>query len=328
MGRSEIKRIRGIGALVWALFAVSACSSTSLNAGGPTPSVPSGYVRPNDVIGGGHHRTLLVRLGDVALPNGVSLTQLNLGIDGIYVTDIYGHRVTVAQYATPHVVNVLQYQNGTTTAVASGPVPTTTYASLTILVDKASSSVQTAYGKSPLVFSNAIDKSSSGFGVTTSTSTASPSSVALTFRRSFVVAQSAQSLDVDFNAFESLLPVPYGGTQWTARTSLSVAQDGLDGMITGEVINASGKAVRNAVIVAMDASGHAAASSFTNSNGAFLLHTLAGGSYKLTVYNTYTTAAGWHITASGNTKTNASFIAPAIVKVLPGETAFVQTIAD
>lgn len=303
-------------------------------AGGLAPTVPrasSDYgVRPNDVIGGGHKNRLLIRLGDVALPNGVNLTQVNLGIDAIYVTDPYGHRVNVAQYASPHVVNVLQYQNGSTTPIASASVPTTTYSSMTIIVDTASSSVQTATGtKSPLAFRNVADKSSAGFGVATSTATATPSSVALTFSRGFAVAQTGQvSFDVDFNAFESLIPVPYGGTQWAARASLSVAQEGLEGMMTGEVVNAYGRAVRNAVIVATDASGNAVASSFTDSYGSFLLHTLAGGSYKLTVYNTYTTASGWHIAASGNTKANASFAGAADVRVVPGQTAFVKAIAD
>ena len=328
-----MKRICGIGFLVAVLFSICACSSSAQN-GGPTPGVPAAFsdfrMRPNDVIGGGHNRNLQIRLGDVALPNGVNLTQVNLGIDAIYVTDPLGHHVTVAQYSSPHVVNVLQYQNGSTTPIALGSVPTTTYSSMTIIVDTASSSVQTAYGtKGLLVFRNAADQSSAGFGITTSTATATPSSVALTFGRGFAVAQSGElSFDVDFNAFESLLPAPSSGTQWTARASLSVAQEGLEGTITGNVVNTHGSGVHNAVIVATDASGKAVASSFTTSSGTFLLHTLSAGTYKLTVYNSYTTASGWHIAASGNTKANASFALPATVQVGPGQIAFVQTITD
>jgi hypothetical protein len=82
------------------------------------------------------------------------------------------------------------------------------------------------------------------------------------------------------------------------------------------------------VIAAVDASGKAVASSFTSSSGAFLLHTIAGGSYKLTVYNSYTTASGWHVAASGNTKKSTSFVLPASVHVVPGQTTIVETIAD
>lgn len=333
-----MKRIRSIGALAAVILSISACSSGMQTGGGPAPSVPVApgdyRVRPNDVVGGGHRRMLLVRMGDVALPNGVNLTQVNLGIDAIYVTDPSGNKTTVAQYATPHVVNVLQYQDGSVTQIASGSVPTITYSSMTIVVDIKSSSVQTASGtKGPLAFRNLVDKSSAGFGSATSTATSSSSSsssVALTFKRAFAVAQTtgSASLDVDFNAFESILPVPYSGVQWTTRASLSVAQPGLEGMITGQVVNASGKAVHNAVIVAVNASGIAVASSFTDAYGNFLLHTLAGGSYKLTVYNSYITAAGWHIAATGNSKTNASFAGPASVRVVPGQTAFVAAIKD
>ncbi len=328
-------RIRSLGAILAVVFSVCACSSSTQSGGFAAPSVPGasgGYgVGPNDVVGGGHKKNLLaVRLGDVALPNGVNLTQVNLGIDAIYVTDPSGSRVIVAQYSSPQIVNVLQYQNGSTTPIASGQVPTITYSSMTIVVDTKSSSVETATGaKLPLVFRNAADESSAHFGTATTTATASASSIALTFSRGFAVAQTGQqNFDVDFNAFESLLPGPYSSSAWAARASLSVAEQGLEGTMTGQVVNASHSPVHNAVIVATDAYGNAVASSFTDSYGAFLLHTLAGGSYKLTVYNAYTTAAGWHIAASGNTKKNASFAGPANVRVVPGQTAFVTTITD
>jgi hypothetical protein len=331
-----MKRIRSIGALAAVVLSISACSSSAQIAGGLAPNVPTaptGYrVRPNDVVGGGHKRMLLVRMGDVALPNGVNLTQVNLGIDAIYVTDTVGNHATVAQYTSPHVVNVLAYQDGSTTQIASGSVPTVTYSSMTIIVDAKSSSIVTATGtKVPISFLSFADKSSAGFGAATTTAAASSSSVALTFKRTFAVAESSTttpSLDVDFNAFESILPTAYTSSWWTTRASLSVAQPGLEGMITGQVVNASRKAVHNAVIVAFDASGNAVASSFTDSSGNFLLHTLPAGTYRLTVYNSYTTAAGWHVAASGNTKSNPSIAGPAKVQVVAGRTAFVPAIAD
>lgn len=333
-----MNRICGIGGLVALLLSICACSSSSQNAGTPMPvlpGTPSEYgMRPNDVVGGGHKNRLGIRLGDVALPNGVNVTQVNLGIDRIYVTDSAGNQVIVAQYTSPHIINVLQYQNGSTTQIASASVPTITYSSMTVVIDAASSSVVAANGtKSRLVFRNVADLSSAGFGRSTTTvaaASSSSSTVALTFRGGFTVAQTGQvNFDTDFNAFESLLPTSNSSSaQWSSRASLSVAQEGLEGMITGQVVNASGKAVRNAVIVATNASGNAVASSFTDSSGSFLLHTLAAGSYKLTVYNAYTTASGWHVAATGNTKTNASFAGPANVRVIPGQTAFVEAIRD
>lgn len=331
-----MKRIRSIGALAAVVLSISACSSGAQIAGGLAPQVPAGLsdyrVRPNDVVGGGHKHMLAINLGDVALPNGVNLTQVNVGIDAIYVTDPAGTKETVAQYATPHVINVLQYQDGSVTQIASGAVPTITYSSMTIVIDTKSSSVQTATGaKGPLVFVNTADKSSAGFGLATSTAPASSSAVALTFKRSFAVAETGtQGLDVDFNAFESILPAAASSssTKWTTRASLSVVQLGTEGMITGQVLNTSRKAVHNAVIVAINSTGSAVASTFTDSSGNFLLHTIAGGTYKLIVYNNYTTAAGWHVLASGNTKPSASFAGPANVRVVPGQTSFVASIAD
>src|SRR5579862_5080028 len=109
-----MNRIRSIGAIMGVVFSICACSSSTQNAGGLAPSVPVApgdyRVRPNDVVGGGHKKNLLsIRLGDVALPNGVNLTQVNLGIDAIYVTDPSGSRVSVAHYSSPHLINVLQY---------------------------------------------------------------------------------------------------------------------------------------------------------------------------------------------------------------------------
>ena len=209
-----------VSALIALTFAISACSGITQNA--PPPSVPAipnpdnakasvpatshrHGLRPKEVIGGGPGK-LRIRLGDVALPNALSLTAINLGIDAIYVTDANGNVSTVVQNSTPQVVNVLDFQNGNVTPIAQGGVPETTYSSLTIVVDRPASNVVGGDGVArPLFFRRSVaSQSSASFGTTTSTTGAGAfGQVAITFNQPFAVTDSGTQLDVDFNAFES-----------------------------------------------------------------------------------------------------------------------------
>lgn len=333
-----------VSAFIALTFAISACSGVAQNtspASMPTASMaatPNGKnaktpatsnrrgAHPNEVIGGGPGK-LSVRLGDVALPNGLSLAAINLGIDAIYVTDANGNVSNVVQYDNPQVVNVLDFQNGNVTPIAQGGVPETTYSSLTIVVDRPSSNVVDANGAThPLFFRRSVaSQSSANFGTTTSTTgTGTFGQVAITFNQAFAVSNAGMQLDVDFNAFESTFLI---GNVAISRPSLSVAADALEGTISGNVTNTSAAPVQDAVVVAVDSNGNTDATTFTDQNGNFFLYTLAAGTYNLTVYNTYTTASGWSISSSGNTNSGASFSGPSVT-VTPGQNANVGTISD
>jgi hypothetical protein len=321
--------------IVFALaFFLAACSAspTANVAGSSVPGVPLAapgplgghHVKPHDVIGGGGGR-FQVSLGDAGLPNGSGIKAIDVGIDRVLVTDAAGNVSTVAQYDSPRIVNVMQYQGGSTTPIGQANVDQTTYASLTIVVDTASSNVVGYSGSvRPLFFSDQSSRSTSNFGTTTTTTAYSSGTVAITFNKAFQVSGSMVDLDVDFNALESILPQ---SRYVDARASLSVAQRGFEGSIAGSVTNAWGNAVTNAVVVATAADGTAAATGFTDQYGNFLLHTLVAGSYQLTVYNQYLTASGWEVDALNNTSINASVGGPS-AGVLPGQTASVGTIRD
>jgi hypothetical protein len=301
----------------------------------PTASSPSQrrhhlHYGPNDVVGGGPGRqgqsmaqSFDVNLEDAGLPNGSGIAAINIGVDQIMVTDFNGNITDVAQYSTPHVVNVMAYQGGNSTPIAQGFVAPTTYASLTIVVDTATSAAVTAAGTSrTLSFLNQPTQSTSGFGSSTSTAPYGPGQVAITYNSPFKATGRSMNLDVDFNVMESIVPARTA----YARPSVSVAQEGYEGSISGNLQNASGSNVTNAVVVATAADGSVAATAFTDANGNFLLHTLVAGSYQLTVYNQYVTAAGWSVNAANPTST-ATVSGPG-VSVTAGQSTQVGTIAD
>jgi hypothetical protein len=304
-------------------------SGSALPADGSSTS--GHHARPNEVVGGGPAllNLLKILLGDASLPSGGNQIQsINLGVDAIEVTDPSGNVTTVAQYNTPQVVNVLAYQGGNNTSIGQGNVAPTSYSSLTIVVDTRSSTIVTNNGESqPLDFElNQSSQSTSGFGSSTVTTRAGRGKVAITYNQGFQLVGSSMNIDVDFNALESIYPTRGGGTVYS-RPSLTVAQDGMDGSISGNVQNSSGGNVTNAVVVATDANGNADATGVTDQNGNFLLHTLVAGTYQLTVYNQYQNASGWQVNAQGATSQWGTSNGPSAT-VTPGQTTAIGTIQD
>ena len=323
----QVVRNSALFAAVVSLAACSASQSASAPAGLTVPAAVPVHGRihrfhrgPHDTQGGG----MKISMGDVSLPNGSGIKAVNIGIDQVMVTDLYGNQTTVAQYSTPKVINVMAYQNGSTTPIGQGDVAETTYASMTIVVDTATSNILGAtMATRAIAFANESSMSTSGFGASTTTVTPyAPGQVAITFNSPFQTTGSSVSLDVDFNVMESILP----GRVTQIRPSLTVAQEGYEGAIAGNLTNASGAPVTNAVVTATDSSGNMDASTYTDSNGNFLLHTLTADTYTLTVYNQYVSASGWSINAANPTST-ATVSGPS-ASVTPGQTSQVGTIAD
>jgi hypothetical protein len=315
--------------LIAAAVSLAACSasqsaSAPLGLSVPAKAPVGGRVHrlhrgPRDTQGGG----MKILLGDVGLPNGSGIKAVNVGIDQVIVTDMYGNQTTVAQYSTPKVVNVMAYQNGNSTPIGEGDVAETTYASMTIVVDTATTGIISSSATSRTIsFLNQSTLSTSGFGATTTTAPYAPGQVAITFNSPFETMGSSVSLDVDFNVMESILP----GRVTQIRPSLTVAQEGFEGAIAGNLTNASGTPVTNAVVTATDSAGNIDASTYTDSNGNFLLHTLAADTYTLTVYNQYVSATGWSINAANATSTGT--VSGPSATVTPGQTSQVGTIAD
>ena len=80
----------------------------------------------------------------------------------------------------------------------------------------------------------------------------------------------------------------------------SVTAANAAGEVDGMVKNAAGKPVSNASVLAMDLLGNMVNVTATGSDGKFALHALPPGAYTIVVKNSYVTASGETITATGN----------------------------
>ncbi len=95
--------------------------------------------------------------------------------------------------------------------------------------------------------------------------------------------------------------------------------------VTGTIKNRAGKPVANASVLANDLTGHVINATATAADGTFTLHALTPGAYTIAVKNSYVTASGETITATGN-DTGA---APSQFVVLsPGENLQSDSLVD
>jgi len=70
--------------------------------------------------------------------------------------------------------------------------------------------------------------------------------------------------------------------------------------LNGTITNGTGKPVSNASVLTMDVSGHLINVTATGSDGKFTLHALPPGAYTIVVKNSYVTASGETVKATGN----------------------------
>jgi len=333
-----VKRLSSIGALVVLIAVLTGCGGGS-GSGIPTTSVTQGQsktspgasgtttsawiVKPTtkhtqDVNGGGNGLggllagVLDILLGDAqpALGN-INVAQVNLGIDAVNV--VYNGQVTtIATYSTPNVVNIMS-NGGDPSAIGIGNLYTGNYDHVQFVVDTATSNVVDTSGNTyPIQFEiGQASQSTVGAGqrsVTTGTS----STVTMTVGGNFTIGGSpAAAIFADFNAMESL--AQNGSGQIVAQPTLYAVGAGNAAEIQGQVLNANGQPVQNAVVVALTSAGHVANTTNTDANGNFDLHAINAGTYQLVVYNNYTTASGQQLTAQGaDASIGASFQGPSV----------------
>ena len=70
--------------------------------------------------------------------------------------------------------------------------------------------------------------------------------------------------------------------------------------VSGTIKNRAGSPVANASVLATDPTGHVINATVTAADGTFTLHALTPGAYTIAVKNSYVTASGETITATGN----------------------------
>lgn len=273
---------------------------------------------------------------------GNNLVSINLAISEIDVVDSSGSDVVVAQYNSPMIVNLLNYQNGAGESIGQASVNTQTYQTIRFVVDIADSGVLFNGGiLAPLNFVTDSDSSSSHAGKATSITPAGPGRLAIIVREPFSIGTSADELvNVDFNLLESLAPPSMNADRGNGnhngfnpnlglrvRPALFVAGNANGGEISGSIVNQKGRGVFGAVVVAVDQNGKVGNTVGTDSNGNFLLHTLQAGRYQLVVYNNYTNSAGATLEAKFESSDQDSMTGPTVV-VTPGQNTTVGAIAD
>jgi hypothetical protein len=332
-----LKRLSSIGALVVLIAILSGCAGSSGSAVFPTsitqstttspaknaPAVTTNWLgatktskkHTDDSIGGIPRLllgTLAFLLGDAQPVLGnVNVAQINLGVDAVNV--VYeGQVTTIATYSTPNVINVMA-NGGDPSAIGISQYYTGKYDHIQLVVDTATSNVVDASGNvHPIQFQvGQASQSTAGAGqksVTTGNST----TVAMTVAGDFMIGGvPAAAVLGDFNAMESLNLNSAG--QVVSQPTLYAVSVANAAEMQGQVVNANGQPVQNAVVVALNAAGHVGNTTNTDANGNFDLHAINAGSYQLVIYNNYTTASGQTITASGaDASMGASFQGPSV----------------
>jgi Carboxypeptidase regulatory-like domain/Domain of unknown function (DUF4382) len=307
-----------IMALTLAACAGHAGSSITPDASGRT----GGPIKPMDTYGGTTGISLLglvkISLLDSSPSlNGKTVAHFYIGVDEIDAM-ASSTAYPLVKFGSPYVLDLLQYQNGASLPMAQISIPAQTYNATRMVLDTASAQVVFSDGSSLPVSFKATSSQSSAHAAAGTNTTTDPNiagAVDVTVNAPFSVdSGSSASLAADFNALESLT---INNNNVFVRPSLFVA-NGAPGMITGTIVNSSGSPVQNAVVVATGSSGQVANTSATDANGNFNLHALQAGTYQLTIYNSYTTAAGQPETANGQTSAATSVSGPTVTVTAGG----------
>ncbi|HTW83204.1 MAG TPA: DUF4382 domain-containing protein [Candidatus Sulfotelmatobacter sp.] len=316
-----------------ALITGSACSApTSVGSVSPQTLADQSSARhTQDVTGGGggfNTAAVTVDLYDAALQLGPN-AQVNVAIEGVDVVSD-GTEYPLVSYASAQIVNLLQLQQ--VADAIQGQLPAGSYDSLELLVDPSQSTLVNNGTTYPMVFRSGRSK----WGTTSSRRRSHSQStlrgtqdvvgggggfMALVAPVSFSASSGGSvSLAVDFNVLESVT-VANG----VAIVTANLAAADQPSAVNGVVQNQAGQPVVNATIIATDSNGNVDNTTTTASDGSFTLHALNSGAYTISVVNSYTSASGNTVTASGNDP-NASPSVP--IDLAPSDQLNIGTLID
>jgi Carboxypeptidase regulatory-like domain/Domain of unknown function (DUF4382) len=267
-------------AFLLAALALAGCSTpASLSA---IPADASLAMRsPADLLGTPPLAKLRVSLFDAPLPN-LPEVKFNIGIDGVQLLAANGTAVPYVTQTHPQMVNLLDLQAHSQDF--NGTAPAGGYSGVRLLIDTASTSLTIGKFTIPIVWG-------------TKAQPIGGSVLAIDFPCNFVLSGVKDALGtvaLDFNVLHS---VSFSGN--TIYVQPNVVAAAAPAQITGAVHNAAGKPVTSAVVLAVDALGHVANSTVTGSDGNYNLHAIPAGIYTIQVQNSYVTAQGNTVTASG-----------------------------
>ncbi len=269
-------------ALLLAALGLAACSAPGSTVG----SLPAGAIGAprdaNDILGSPPAKyPMQVALFDAPL-TGFQNVKVNIGILGVQLLQSSG-AVPFVTNPKADVVNLLELQSHSEDF--NGQAPGGQYAGVRMLIDPTSSNVTIGNFRLPIVWGSPGNPTTSPV-------------VAVDFPCSFTLSAANQLLGgtakvtLDFNVMQSVRFV-----NGTIYVQPSVTAASMAAQLRGVVRNQAGKAVSNATVLALDASGRVVNSTVTLNDGSFALHALPPGLYAITVKNQYVTSAGETITA-------------------------------
>jgi hypothetical protein len=239
-------------------------------------SAESGLRLPKNSLGGIPLLQIVVNLFDAPLAG--SDAHVNLALVGINAIS-NGVSTPIMASASPVMVDLLTLQSTAQTYLAN--VPAGTYDTVQLVVDPTQSNVVQNGATYPVQFGSLSSGSGSYVGIDAPAafSGAANSSVAVT---------------VDFNVLES---VAINGGIAQIDPQLVTSTDAAD--VAGSVQNAAGQPVSGAAVLALDANGNVLNSAITAADGSFDIHALGAGSATIVVENSYVSASGATLQATG-----------------------------
>ena len=269
-------------ALFLAALALAACGAPGSSLGTLPSAESTGAARTtNDILGGAPAAKLSLKLYDAPI-TGMPGLKVNIGIEGWQLVTATGKAVPFITNSQPDVVNLLDLQRDA--KEYDGGAPIGAYTAARLLVDTKTSNVRIGNMTIPIYWGTP--------GKVTRASV-----VAIDFPCTFVVTgllNHAPQISMDFNVLHS---VKFANGAIYVQPVVSAAAAAAQ--VSGQVVSQAGRPVGNAAVLALDALGHVVNSTATGADGSYAIHALPAGLYTIQVKNSYVTAAGDTITATG-----------------------------
>ena len=232
---------------------------------------------PKNSLGGIPLLQVVFNLFDAPLVDGGD-AQVNLALVGINALS-NGVATPIMASASPVMVDLLTLRSTAQSYLAN--VPAGTYDTVQLVVDPTQSSVVQNGVTYPVQFGSLSSGSGSYVGIDAPAIFSG-------------LADASISVTVDFNVLES---VAISGSLAQIDPQLVITTDAAD--VAGTVQNGSGQPVAGAAVLALDANGNVLNSAVTAADGTFDIHALGAGSATITVANSYVSASGTAVQATG-----------------------------
>lgn len=212
--------------------------------------------------------------------------QINLSILGVQAVGADGIAYSIVSYASPVVVNMLDYK---TTALVLGhsPIPDQSYSILRLVVQASTSSVLAWGHSNPVTFGS--------YGISHSFTAAPADITSIDFPVRTNNSTGSMTILADFNTLESV-KIRNGMSFIGSR--IAAAPYDSSSIIVGNIVNKAGAVIPGAIVAALDTNGNVVATTMAEDDGSFELHAFVGGTYQIMVYNNYVATSGDEFSSS------------------------------